>query len=58
MVFWNPIIRYVYLNALKLNMASLYVIKAKGYEIGAIFVLLVTNVAVVFFVRALAKSRD
>ena len=57
-VFWNPMIRYVYLNALKLSMASLYVIKADGYEIGAVLVLIALNIAVALFVRVLFKSQS
>mmetsp|Transcript_1153 Transcript_1153/g.1718 ORF Transcript_1153/g.1718 Transcript_1153/m.1718 type:complete len:185 (+) Transcript_1153:2442-2996(+) len=57
-VFWNPLIRYVYLNALKLNVASLVVIKAQGAAIGAIATIAVLNIAVVFFVHTLIKNRE
>ena len=55
-VFWNPIIRYVYLNGLKLSMASLLVIKENKIAGGALATLLIINLSAIFFVRALKKN--
>ena len=57
-VFWNPFIRYVYLNGLKLSMASLLIIKVNGFAIGAICTLVGINVAVVLFVSALKLHKN
>ena len=61
MVFFNPIIRYFFLNSLKLNMAGFIAFKAKGEPADlaiAICILVVTNGAPLAFYISLGRWRD
>eukprot|EP00353_Schmidingerella_taraikaensis_P000698 CAMPEP_0185592168 /NCGR_PEP_ID=MMETSP0434-20130131/67024_1 /TAXON_ID=626734 ORGANISM="Favella taraikaensis, Strain Fe Narragansett Bay" /NCGR_SAMPLE_ID=MMETSP0434 /ASSEMBLY_ACC=CAM_ASM_000379 /LENGTH=200 /DNA_ID=CAMNT_0028217763 /DNA_START=98 /DNA_END=700 /DNA_ORIENTATION=- len=61
-VFWNPIVRYLFLNSLKLNMLAVVVFKVAEKAIGdvapAIAILAVLNGAPLVFYIALRRNKD
>jgi len=61
-VFWNPIVRYLVLNSLKLSMTALVVFKASdsgpGDYIVSIVLLLVLNLAPIAFFKALDRNKE